>query len=95
MGQPAPASSYTYQRRTPEDSLLRKIVLAEWPDLQREIREATEGRDLPEFIAKAVKKFSACGILFHGFVRVRCPLCRTEQLVAPFVRRSRMRRRKM
>ena len=84
MGQPLANAPpvYSYQRRTPEDCLLRQIVLEQWPGLEQEIREACGGRGLPEFIAKAVEKFRDCGLLARGFVRVLCRACGKEQLVA-------------
>ena len=81
---PAPSlvAAHSYQRRTPETSLLRRIVMAQWPGLERDVREATDGRGLPRFIAKAVDGFIKCGMLGHGFLRLYCKTCRTDQLVA-------------
>ena len=81
---PAPSHvvAYSYQRRTPETSLLRRIVMAQWPGLERAVREATDGRSLPRFIRKAVDGFIKCGMLGHGFLRLFCRTCKTDQLVA-------------
>ena len=76
------ATAYSYQRRTPETSLLRRIVMAQWPRLERDVREATDGRGLPRFIRKAVDGFIKCGMLGHGFLRLFCKSCKTDQLVA-------------
>ena len=37
-----------------------------WPRLQRELREANDGRGLPKFITKAVNAFLDCGVLAKG-----------------------------
>jgi ribosomal protein S27E len=73
---------YSYRRRTPEDGLLRQIVLEQWPALQQEIREACAGRGLPDLITKEVEKFRDCGMLAKAFIRVLCRDCGKEQLVA-------------
>ena len=79
---PPLATAYSYQRRTPETSLLRRIVMAQWPKLERAIREANDGSGLPRFICKAEDGFIKCGMLGHGFLRLFCRSCRTDQLVA-------------
>ena len=33
-------------------------------------------------VDKTVDRFSECGIFRHGFVRIRCPRCREEYLLA-------------
>ena len=79
---PLVATAYSYQRRTPETSLLRRIVMAQWPALQRAVRFAADGHRLPKFICKAVDGFIKCGMLGHGFLRLFCKTCKTDQLVA-------------
>ena len=46
-------------------------------------RREEEERALPRFVARELRGFLDCGILAHGFLRVRCPVCREERLV-PF-----------
>lgn len=41
LAQPA---SLSYIRRRPEDSLVRQVFVEQWPRLQRELREANDGR---------------------------------------------------
>ena len=50
--------------------------------LERDIREANDGRGLPRFICKALDGFIKCGMLGHGFLRLFCRTCKTDQLVA-------------
>ncbi len=49
--------SLSYVRRKPEASLVRQVFVEQWPRLQRELREANDGRGLPKFITKAVNAF--------------------------------------
>ena len=56
--------------------------MAQWPRLERAIREANDGRGLPRFICKAVDGFIKCGMLGYGFLRLFCKTCKTDQLVA-------------
>jgi hypothetical protein len=42
------------------------------------------GRDrtVPRFVERELRAYLGCGILAHGFVRVRCDACGCERLVA-------------
>ena len=42
----------------------------------------TGGAGLPTFVADEFDAFLACGILAHGFLRLRCDGCMEEKLVA-------------
>lgn len=61
---------------------MRQVFVEQWPRLQRELREANDGRGLPKFITKAVNAFLDCGVLSKGFCRLYCRTCKTDQLVA-------------
>jgi hypothetical protein len=39
-------------------------------------------RPVPRFVERELRAFLACGILAHGFVRVRCEACGHDRLVA-------------
>ncbi|HEX5043670.1 MAG TPA: transposase, partial [Candidatus Polarisedimenticolaceae bacterium] len=41
------------------------------------------GRSPPRFVEREFRRFLECGVLAHGFLRVRCDACRSERLV-PF-----------
>ena len=69
-----------YHRRTPEDSLLYRMVQQ---NLETFLAEAAaRDRCVPTFVEREFRKFLACGLLCHGFVRVRCKDCGDEKLVA-------------
>lgn len=75
-------STFRYQRREPERSLLHRIVRENLATFLREAAERYPSGDLPTFIAAEFDRYLRCGILRHGFARVRCPTCRDELLVA-------------
>jgi hypothetical protein len=37
--------------------------------------DRADGAGLPEFIAREFREFLTCGVLAHGFARVRCERC--------------------
>jgi hypothetical protein len=43
----------------------------------------TDGVAVPAFVTAEFRKFLRCGVLAHGFARVRCGHCAFERLV-PF-----------
>jgi hypothetical protein len=55
------------------------------------LRAAADRADetgLPGFIAREFREFLTCGVLAHGFARVRCERCALERLV-PFSSKGR------
>ena len=40
------------------------------------------GRGLPRYVERDFAKYLECGVLAHGFARVRCESCKDELLVA-------------
>ena len=44
--------------------------------------EAQTGSGLPQFVRDEFEAYLECGILAHGFLRVRCAECAHEKLVA-------------
>ena len=44
--------------------------------------QAAAGTDLPQFVKDEFEAFLECGILAHGFVRLRCGECGHDKLVA-------------
>ncbi len=44
--------------------------------------EAKTGAGMPEFVEDEFEAFLECGILAHGFMRLRCAECAYEKLVA-------------
>src|SRR5216683_2692173 len=78
----APLAS-RYRRREPERTLLHSTVRAHWKTFLGEVEERGEaGASLPRFVVGEFERYLACGILAHGFARVRCADCGDELLVA-------------
>jgi hypothetical protein len=48
----------------------------------RHLEEFLAGTEVPSFVARAFRGFLDCGVLARGFVRVFCPRCKRESLVA-------------
>ncbi len=47
------------------------------------LAEASEvWRDLPLYVERDFARYLECGVLAHGFARVRCESCKDELLVA-------------
>jgi hypothetical protein len=70
-----------YQRRTPEHSVLHELVSRHAQTMLAELRDA-DGRGLPRYVDRELAEYLRCGILAHGFARVRCSTCNDELLVA-------------
>ena len=45
-------------------------------------RLAAEGKSLPGYVQREFEAYLKCGLLGHGFLRVRCESCHAEHLVA-------------
>ena len=80
--QPAPAERRVhYERRRPEDTVLYQVVQEHLETFLAQV-EAETGARLPEFVKAQFDAFLECGILAHGFLRLRCADCAHEKLVA-------------
>jgi hypothetical protein len=80
LPQPAASHSHTpahesaeYARRQPETTLLYKTLQAHWLEFFAEIE--AEGGELPAFVKDEFEAYFRCGVLAHGFLRVRCKEC--------------------
>jgi hypothetical protein len=69
-----------YSRRTPEETLLYRVVQQNLETFLAEVEGA--GRAVPRFVERELRAFLDCGILARGFLRVRCQDCGKERLVA-------------
>jgi Transposase zinc-binding domain/Putative transposase len=72
-----------YVSRSPATGVLYGVVCGYWSDFVADVRDRTDGVGLPTFVAGEFRKFLRCGVLAHGFARVRCADCAFERLV-PF-----------
>jgi len=66
----------SYQLRHVEASVLHGVVREHLDDFLRATADRADGAGLPEFIAREFREFLTCGVLAHGFARVRCAVQR-------------------
>ena len=74
----------TYRRHEPEKTVLYRIVR----ENLKTFLEFAENRDprgygLPKYVRNAFEAYLECGVIQHGFIRVRCPGCGHDGIV-PF-----------
>ncbi|MGH7261640.1 MAG: transposase, partial [Nitrospiraceae bacterium] len=80
--QPAPAGRRDhYERRRPEETTLYTLVQDHLETFLAQV-ELETGMGLPDFVKEEFDAFLECGILAHGFLRLRCADCAHEKLVA-------------
>lgn len=70
-----------YERRRPEETVLYQLVQEQLETLLAQVKAET-GASLPAFVKDEFDAFLECGILAHGFLRLRCAECAHEKLVA-------------
>jgi len=73
------SNSDSYRPRNPEDSLLFQIVRDHWKAFEQMTEQ--EGNGLPKFVRDEFESFFRCGVLQHGFVRLKCDSCSHEKIV--------------
>ena len=72
-----------YRRREPDQTVLHTVVRGHLETLLEEARRRNDsGIGYPHFIEHEFRRYLDCGILARGFVRLRCPACGFERLVA-------------
>ena len=80
--QHAPAAhSVHYERRRPEETTLYQLIQEHLETFLSQVQAQT-GAALPSFVQDEFDAFLKCGILAHGFLRLRCAQCAHELLVA-------------
>ena len=72
-----------YRPRNAEASVLHLVIRQQLADFLRAAADRADGAGLPEFVAREFREFLTCGVLAHGFARVRCRSCAFERRV-PF-----------
>ena len=70
-----------YARRRPEETTLYQVVQDHVETFFAQVEQET-GTGLPQFVKNEFEAFLECGIVAHGFLRVRCGDCAHEKLVA-------------
>lgn len=69
-----------YTRRKPETTPCYKIVQNHLDSFI--MARQSEGRPLPEYVIGEFEAYLKCGILAHGFLRLKCKDCTKEKIVA-------------
>ena len=69
-----------YKKRRPEETVLYQAVASNYRTF--EATAAASGKSLPKHITQEFEAFLRCGVLAHGFLRLRCEDCKREKLVA-------------
>jgi len=70
-----------YERHRPEETTLYRLVQEHIGTFFAQVETET-GSGLPDFVKDEFEAFLECGILAHGFLRLRCANCAHEKLVA-------------
>jgi hypothetical protein len=47
------------------------------------VKTSVLGNNLPRYVERDLARYLECGVLAHGFARVRCESCQDELLVPP------------
>jgi len=72
-----------YERRRPEATVLHAVVRDHLESFLADARARTaHGFGVPRHVERELRGYLACGVLAHGFVRVRCADCGFDRLVA-------------
>src|SRR5437867_9065409 len=72
-----------YRPRQAECGVLHAVVRTHLETFLGEAAHRADGAGLPQFVEQEFREFLTCGILAHGFARLRCDTCAKERLV-PF-----------
>src|SRR3989442_2804249 len=81
---PIPSLCRRYARpRDAEPAVLYRVIDEHLEAFLETARRNADGSPLPEFVEQEFRDFLTCGLLAHGFARLRCTDCAFERLV-PF-----------
>jgi hypothetical protein len=80
----AAANPPHYERRRPEQTPLYRLVQQHYETFAAEVAgpSTSSGQGLPQFVKDEFDAYLECGILAHGFMRLRCEGCARDTLVA-------------
>jgi hypothetical protein len=67
-------------RRDPSSSILHRILERHAPAFWATCEQ--RGRHYPPFVQRQLSSFAGCGDPAHGFARIYCPHCRSEEFLA-------------
>ncbi len=68
-----------YERHTPETSVLYQAVARAWPGVRWDYLFA--GESVAPHVESEFDRYLKCGILQHGFVRLKCKACSSTRVV--------------
>ena len=72
-----------WRRREPERTALHAVVRGHLAELLDDARRRSDsGTGYPAFVGHEFSRYLDCGVMAHGFSRLRCPDCGFERLVA-------------
>ena len=72
----------TYFRHEPEKTVLYRAIQENFETFLKLGRGESEEKPFPRHVHEEIHAFLRCGILAHGFTRLRCQQCKIERLVA-------------
>lgn len=72
-----------YRPRDAEHTVLYRVIDEHLDVFLETARRHADGARLPTFVEQEFRDFLTCGVLAHGFARLRCADCALERLV-PF-----------
>src|SRR3989454_9298788 len=78
-----PLSAADYRPRDSEHTVLYRVIDEHLEAFLETARRNADGSPLPEFVEQEFRDSLTCGVLAHGFARLRCTDCAVERLV-PF-----------
>jgi hypothetical protein len=78
-----PLGQRDYRRRDAEHAVLHRMIDEHLAAFLETARGHADGAAMPDFVEREFRNFLTCGVLAHGFARLRCPDCVLERLV-PF-----------
>src|SRR5271157_5062172 len=74
------AAPVIYNRRQPEKTALYQCVAKHWPEFLAHAEQCD--RPVPKFVQREFESYLSCGRIEDGGIRVRCPACGFDRLVA-------------
>ena len=78
---PDPDAGARYTPHRPEQTLLHRTIREQLEGFLA--RSAERGHPVPRFVEQELRAFLRCGVLAHGFLRLRCDDCGCDRLL-PF-----------
>jgi hypothetical protein len=80
-------SASAYRPRDAEHAVLYRVIDQHLDTFLETARRHADGAALPDFVEQEFRDFLTCGVLAHGFARLRCPDCALERRVQRLLER--------